>query len=234
MNAGTPSLVDDLYRRLQAQVVSGELLPGASLPTQKELADREKVSRTVVREAVARLAAQGLVTSRQGAGVFVADSAHYRAFQIAPEEIAELEDVLKVLELRMAIESETASLAAARRSYDDLERLRECLNAMDRSTTVDESVQADAAFHAAIAAATRNEYFQRFLDFLGTRLVPPRSLHLRNQPTEAHEEYARKLAADHRAIFDAIADQDPVKARAAARFHMQQSMERHARLGRLK
>jgi DNA-binding FadR family transcriptional regulator len=233
MGAGdTPSRADVLFHRLQGLILSGRWEPGAQLPTQKELAEEDQVSVTVVREAIARLVAQGLAVARQGSGVFVAEGARYQAFQVTPLELAELEDVLKLLELRMAIESEMASLAAGRRSYEDLAAMRECLQRMDQSETVAQSVEADTDFHKAIAAATKNEYFQRFLDFLGVRLVPPRSLYLRDQSSEAHEQYARTIAADHRAIFDAIADQDPVRARSEARRHMHESLERHAQLGR--
>ncbi len=229
----SPSLVDALFDRLQREIVSGELAPAMRLPSQKDLAERENVSRTVVREAVSRLVAHGLAVSRQGAGVFVADNARYQAFQVTADELGDLEDVLELLELRSAVEAEMASLAAARRSYDDLARIRKSLEAMDRSTNLEESVAADVAFHTAIAAATRTVHFHRFIEFLGVRLVPPRNLYLRNQGPEAHEAYARQIANDHRRIFQAIADQDPVEARAAARRHMQESLERHAQLGQL-
>jgi len=227
----TSSLADGLFLRLQARIQSGELAPGSRLPTQKELAVEAGVSRTVVREAVARLAAQGLAVSRQGSGVFVADTARYQAFQVTREELGEVEDVIKLLELRLAIESEMAALAAARRSYDDLANMRACLRRMAESTDVQESVKADVDFHMAIARATKNEYFQRFVDFLGVRLVPPRSLYLRDQSSEAYVKYAGKIADDHSAIIEAIAEQDPTKARAAARRHMQESLERHAAVG---
>src|SRR4051794_14913113 len=92
------SLTDDLFAKLEARIRSGELAPGERLPTQKEIALSENVSRTVVREAVARLGAQGLTVSRQGSGVFVADNAEYRAFQITRDELSELADVIKLLE----------------------------------------------------------------------------------------------------------------------------------------
>jgi DNA-binding FadR family transcriptional regulator len=226
------SLADALFRRLHGQILSGEFAAGSRLPAQKYIAEREKVSRTVVREAVARLAANGLAVPRQGAGVFVSQTPHYRAFQIGPEALAGLEDVLKLLELRLAVESEMARLAALRRTYEHVASLRLSLEAMDSSGNMDESVEADAAFHATIASATGNEHFERFVEFLGVRLVPPRSLFLNSQPAESHKDYARKIAQEHRAIFDAIVDQDPERARAAARRHMQDSLERHAQLGR--
>src|SRR3954470_14864276 len=89
----TGSLTDDLFSKLEARIRSGEWTAGSRLPSQKEIALSENVSRTVVREAVARLSAHGLTVSRQGAGVFVAETADYRAFQITRDELHELSDV---------------------------------------------------------------------------------------------------------------------------------------------
>src|SRR4051812_7801044 len=84
-NVRASSLTDDLFAKIEARIRLGELAPGTRLPTQKEIALAENVSRTVVREAFARLTAQGLTTSRQGSGVFVAENAGFRAFQISPD-----------------------------------------------------------------------------------------------------------------------------------------------------
>ena len=72
------------------------------------------VSRTVVREAVAALRAEGLVTTRQGSGAFVATDASRVPFRIDPEGLSSIGDVLEVMELRLAIEIEAAALAAER------------------------------------------------------------------------------------------------------------------------
>ena len=55
------------------------------------------------------------------------------------------------------------------------------------------SAKADSEFHMTIARATRNPYYLRLIDFLGVRLVPPRSLYLRDQPPRAHQEYVEKV-----------------------------------------
>ena len=228
------SLVDSMFTQLEKELRSGRHAPGHKLPTEKEIADRFGVSRTVVREAVARLAAHGLVEARQGSGLFVSEMAAYPPFQVTPGELGDLEELLKLLELRLAVESEMASLAALRRNFDDLSEMRACLSAIDASETPEEAVKGDVAFHAAIARAAKNDYFQRFIDFLGARLVPSRRLLLQGQPVEAYEVYGRALAAEHQEVFGAIADQDPVRARGAARRHMQVSLERHSSLAKSK
>lgn len=226
------SLSDTLFRKIEQQILRGEMSPGTQLPAQKDICATENLSRTVVREAIARLAAKGLVTSRQGSGVYVTDTARYSAFQITRDELHDLADVINLLEMRLAVEAEMAALAAARRTTADIGAIRESLRQMDEAS--DDSAEAarcDAAFHHAIASATRNEYFVRFNDFLGVRLVPPRGLYLRDSSAEAHHAYAEKVRSEHEAILDAIVRMDPERAREAARHHMRESLSRHSRLG---
>lgn len=221
------TLADDLVRRFEGQIESGELVPGGRFPTEKQITEDFGVSRTVVREAFARLAARGLLESRRGAGAFVAEAANYRAFQVTPEEVEAIEDVLKLLEMRMGFESEMAELAAKRRSERDLLEMRDALAAMEKSSDVDGSVLADADFHAAIARATGNDYYERFTSFLGVRLIPSRRLYLQADDEVAHRAYARTINKDHEAIYAAIEASDPLRARKAARMHMQKSYERY-------
>jgi GntR family transcriptional regulator, transcriptional repressor for pyruvate dehydrogenase complex len=228
---GEASMVDELFAKLEARILSGQLLPGARLPTQKEIADSEKVSRTVVREAVARLSAHGLAVSRQGSGVYVADSAQYRAFQITPEDLNELADVIKLLEIRLGVETEMAGLAAARRTTADIGAIQDALQEMvEQEADPVAAARADRAFHLAIARATQNDYYVRFAEFLGLRLVPPRNLYLRDQPQSAQVAYSGKVHDEHQAIVDAIVRMDAARAREAARHHMQESLTRHSML----
>jgi GntR family transcriptional repressor for pyruvate dehydrogenase complex len=225
------SMADELFAKIEARIRSGKLLPGTRLPTQKEIADAEKVSRTVVREAVARLTAHGLTVSRQGSGVFVTDTAQYRAFQITPEDLNELADVIKLLEIRLAVETEMAGLAAARRTTADIGAIQEALQDMvEQQADPVLAAKADRAFHLAIARATQNDYYVRFAEFLGLRLVPPRNLYLRDQPQSAQIAYSAKVHAEHQAIVDAIVRMDTARAREAARHHMQESLTRHSML----
>jgi GntR family transcriptional repressor for pyruvate dehydrogenase complex len=226
-----PSLTDDLFAKLEQRIVSGAMAPGSRLPTQKDIAQTENVSRTVVREAVARLEAKGLTTSRQGSGVFVAENAPYQAFQVTRDELAELADVIKLLEMRLAVETEMAALAAARRTTADIGDIQEALQRIsDVSKDPIQAARADGAFHLAIARATQNDYYARLIDFLGVRLVPPRNLYLRDQPEEAHDSYSDLVRQEHYAIVDAIIRMDPTRAREAARHHMQESLSRHSQL----
>ncbi len=108
--------------------------------------------------------------------------------------------------------------------------MRRSLAAMDSSYDVDGSVAADAAFHAAIARATGNDYYVRFTDFLGVRMIPSRRLYLQDSSPETHQRYAQTINRDHEAIYAAIEAGDPSRARRAARRHMTKSIERYDRM----
>lgn len=226
------SLADDLVRQFEAKILSGTLQPGERFPTEMTITAEFAVSRTVVREAFARLAARGLLESRRGSGAYVAEGARYQAFQVTAAELREIDDVLRLLEMRTGFEAEMASIAAQRRSQADLDAMQDCMEQMARSTDMDASVAADSAFHAAIARATGNPYFSRFTDFLGIRLVPSRRLYLRTDSPKLDAAYAKTINKDHKAIYEAIAAQNMAKASHAARRHMQKSYERYSALKR--
>lgn len=224
------SLADDLVRRFEERIEAGAMPPGSRFPTEKAMAEDFGVSRAVVREAYSRLSARGLLVSRRGSGAYVADGAHYRAFQITAEDVGAIDDLLNLLEMRMGFEAEMADLAARRRTDADLAALRAALAAMAESRDVDASIAADAAFHAAIASATGNPHFLRFTQFLGVRLVPSRRLYLRGDDPVRHQHHAHGINRDHQAIYAAIAAGDPDAARRAARAHIDRSIDRYRML----
>lgn len=229
----TVSMADALFLKLDGLIRSGKMPPGSRLPTQKDIAEEEKVSRTVVREAMARLEAQGSVVARRGSGVFVSDNVRYQAFQVSRDDMRELADVVRLLEVRLAIETEMASLAAARRTMDDIRDMRQALSDMSTAEDSVGSAAADTRLHMAIARATKNQNFVKLVDFLGVRLVPPRSLYLRGQSPEAQQAYSAKVCREHEAIVEAIVRMNSDGAREAARHHMQESLYRHAELSQM-
>lgn len=226
-----PSLVDAACEHIRTGILSGAHWPGAQLPTEAEFVDVLGVSRTVIREAIARLAAAGLVEARQGKGLFVSETARYQAFQITRDEVENLSDVIQLLELRLGIETEMAALAAERRTEVDVMSMRQQLKLLGEAAIgLEESVEADVEFHGVIARASGNAYYAKLIDFLGVRLVPPRSLYLRQGQAYIGDSYKAVISAEHEAILDAIIRRDPDAARVAARTHMSGSLKRHREL----
>jgi len=189
------------------------------------------VSRTVVREAVAALRADGLVVTRQGLGAFVAAEAGRSAFRIAgrPEagETA-ISEVLRVMELRLAVEVEAAVLAASRASAAQIAIVRERLRAIDKAIAAGETaVTEDFAFHCAIAEATGNPHFSDFLSFLGRHVIPRQVVRANQGSREERKAYLEIIQRDHERIYKAIRTHDPRGARTAMRAHLSKSIERY-------
>ena len=213
------SLASELVDHLRGQIESGALAPGDRIPTERELVEGSGVSRTVVREAIARLTAEGLLEPRQGSGVFVTEP-RTTAFHVSQGEFDDLVEVSRLLELHLAVEIEMAGLAARRRSEADIAEMRVLIQriALDSAATGDGSA-ADEALHGLIAQASDNRYFGRFLEFLEMGLVPRRGL-LR-QSAEDDGAYLAKVHDEHVELVEAIARRDVDGAREAVRRHLE-------------
>ncbi len=225
-----PSLsrTQELTQKLAAEIRSGRLLPGSQLPTEQELSAATGVSRTVVREAVAALRAEGLVVTRQGIGAFVAADVPRQPFRIDPDQLRSRSDVLQILELRMSLEIEASSLAAERRTTADLVEIEVALQSIDAEIEKGgNAVDADFKFHLAIFRAANNRYFPQFLEFLGHFIIPRQMVNVASEGDAQRKQYLRRIQAEHTAIFDAIRDQNATAARRAARRHLSNSMQRY-------
>lgn len=227
------NLTREVVERLSAEIMGGHLKPGERLPTEQAMMAAMGVSRTVVREAVAALRAEGLVTTRQGVGAFVAIDVGRRPFRIDPEGLKSIGEVLNIVELRMGVEIESAGLAAERGSAAEVRAIRAALAAMDTAFARGESgVDEDVAFHRAIASATGNPQFVRFLEFLGRFVIPRRTIQPASERSTEQQAYLARIQDEHRAIFAAIRDRDAGKARAQMRLHLGNSRERYRSLAK--
>lgn len=225
------NLTAELVRRLSAEIRAGRLSSGDRLPTEQALMRQAGVSRTVVREAVSALRAEGLVTTRQGVGAFVADPATRGQMRIDPAEMQSLTDVLQVIELRIAIETEAAGLAAERRDEGALTRIEAAADAFAQAVDAgDSAVAQDLEFHRAIFAATGNSFFPRFLEFLGPLLIPRQTVRPHLEDNAARTAYLSRVREEHLQIATAIAAGQPVQARSAMRRHLCASRDRYARI----
>lgn len=226
------SLTDEVVERIATEIRNGALAPGAQLPTEAALMTAMGVSRTVVREAVAALRADGLVVTRQGLGAFVASDASRVAFRIAaPDDAADLAEVLRVMELRLAFEVEAAALAAERASREDLSLIKKALRAIEVAIQLgDPAVKEDFAFHHAIALATQNRHFPAFLSFLGRHVIPRQIIRNKRATDVERRAYLASIQKDHVAIAAAIEAGNVDQARKAMRQHLAKSIARYRQL----
>jgi GntR family transcriptional repressor for pyruvate dehydrogenase complex len=221
-------LTAELVARLTADITSGKLAPGARLPTEQEMIAATGVSRTVVREAVAALRADRLVVTRQGVGAFVAEQVR-RPFRVDFDEHSSLREVLNVLELRTGVEIEAAGLAAERASPAQLRKISDRYQAIETAVARGgHAVDEDFALHCAIADATGNPQFRRFLEYLG-RFIIPRGTMWDTEPAGARARLGL-FQREHRQIVQAIEKHAPAEARAAMQRHLVNSRARYQEL----
>ena len=229
--ASARKLSAGLFDQLAEQIKSGKLAPGERLPTEQALTRAARVSRTVVREAVAALRAEGLVITRQGVGAFVSAEPTRAPFRIEPERMQSLDDILAVMELRLGVEIESAGLAAERASRAQLKAIGMALEDIERAAESGRAaVDEDLAFHRAIAEATGNPEFARFLQFIGGHLIPRRTVSGLTERMGGERAYLALIQEEHRRISQAIESRDPKAAREAMRRHLTRSLERYRKL----
>jgi GntR family transcriptional repressor for pyruvate dehydrogenase complex len=220
-----PRLSEEVSIALEEKITRGELAPGDQLPTEKVLAETFGVSRAVVREAVARLKADGRIETRQGSGAFVAlapKSLNFRFWQGEGPALVELRDIF---ELRAMIETAVAELAARRRIPEDVAVIARHLQAMDDAlATGEDGSEADDNFHLAIAASTHNTYAYRLVEFLGRHFSDSRRLAWSGPGRDG--ALPQEAQAEHRAMFEAIASGSPGRARRYAQEHLRGAASR--------
>jgi GntR family transcriptional repressor for pyruvate dehydrogenase complex len=219
------SLTDRIAQVLATRIRDGLLLPGERLPAEKDMAERFGVSRSVVREAVSMLKYDGLVETRQGSGVFISNTPNTRSFRIESGLLGGGADLRAVFELRSIVESAAAALAAERRGPEDIAILRGHLEAMATDIAAGrEGVDADTAFHTAIARAADNPYLMRFAEFLGTSLRE--AIRAARSNSARYPGTPDQVQDEHRAVFEAVAAGDPKAAGKAMRRHIENAMRR--------
>jgi GntR family transcriptional regulator, transcriptional repressor for pyruvate dehydrogenase complex len=216
------------------EIRSGRLPPGSRLPTEHELMSALGVSRTVVREAVAALRTEGMVVTRQGSGAFVSADTTRVPFRLHAGGLQSLDDVLEVMELRLAIEVEAAARAAERVTPEHLKSIQRALQAIDAAIRKGEgAITEDFAFHVAIANASENPKFAQFLEFLGRHVIPRQSIRLNLTTRREQHTYLTRLQAEHGRIHAAIQERDVAAARRAMRTHLARSLERYRDLDKV-
>lgn len=206
-------LADQVADLLLDRIRSGEWALGEKLPGETALASQLGVGRSTMREAIRQLAGRGVLTSRQGAGVFV-------TALDTPDDwgtILRRADILSVIEARIAIETEAAALAAARRTPADVRAIRHALAIRDASRgEIESHVDTDTAFHRAIVAAAHSPILLDLFDSFTPRLREAMIEMLR-----IRKEFGHHSDQDvHRGLADAIADRDQDAAAQRSRIHL--------------
>jgi len=210
------TLSDQTVRQLTDLILSGQLAPGDFLPAEPTLCKQLNVSRATVREAIRTLEARGFVQRRHGVGVQVTD----RSREVAAHSISLMlqrgrSGIADLLEVRLALECQSAALAALRATEADLDVLSRSVHTMaNQSTTIDEYVDADLAFHLHLAEATHNGVIVALVNAI--RGLLRKSI---RATYDADGRTEQRLNA-HRLVLEAVARGDSNAAEAAMREHL--------------
>lgn len=218
---------DNLYKqvadRIQDLIVSESLHPGDKLPSERDLAEKMGVSRTVVREAIRVLGVRGLVETKSGCGTYVralesrdisAPMELFFKLKLSPTPFRD------VYEVRRMIEVEAAGLAAERGTCADYELMQKTIDELEsRARDPDQFVQLDLEFHLALAAATHNAFFEMLLRPITDlwRTVIRMSYQIPGAVQDAVSYHAN--------VLEQVKRRDPISARQAMLEHIRHSQD---------
>jgi DNA-binding FadR family transcriptional regulator len=217
-------LADRAYSRIVEIIKADSLDVGDRLPSEAQLAATFGMSRAVVREALVRLASDGITVSRRGAGSYVTRRPSERLDKFMP--LDDLSVTLGSYEVRFVLEAEAARLAAVRRSPEQMDAIEEAWKEL-RSALLSNGPahQQDMALHRAIAMATTNSVFVSTFDHMFNeveRIMRAGVDISRSRPPEV----IGAMLAEHDSIVEAIRLQDPDGAAVAMRWHLMQGRRR--------
>jgi DNA-binding FadR family transcriptional regulator len=215
----TTTLAQRVVAGLKDKILAGDLPAGHKLPSEADLIGEYRVSRTVVREAVTRLRAEGLIETFHGRGSFVLAMPEPTSFTVESAAIRTHHDVLDMIDFRLGIECEAAALAAARVDLASTESIRAALDAFVDAAPEDQ-VDADFGFHRAVAAASGNRFYLDLLDSLGPMMIMLPRTRLADAYSLTNAGHVDRVRREHDNVASAIVAGDPDIARAAMRVHL--------------
>jgi GntR family transcriptional repressor for pyruvate dehydrogenase complex len=221
------TLADRVVEYIHELVRDHNLSPGDSLPTEREIAVALGVSRGPVREGMGRLRAMGFIESRTKAGARLVETSPRQLFKEILPALAQTESqVIDLVEFRAAIEVEAATLAATRRTDENLVAIQEVLEVGRQS--IDEGVntyyEADKQFHIAILCGSHNNLLAASASVIGD-FVNRASDFAANATADQLHAAMLEAQTDHEQVFRAIKLRDPAAAGALMRMHLQQILE---------
>ena len=206
----------DIIEKLRDLIDYKNLEPGDKLPSERMLSEKFGVSRSNVREAIQKLEFFGILKSKPQSGTFIANIGQI-AMKGMLEDILKLEDpgFKSLVETRILLELKTVKLASLRRTEEDLQKIRETLDAYKEKVLNDkDAVQEDLLFHLAIAKASKNSTMNTFM-----LIITPEIITNFEKYHVCDSDQSFMGIQEHEDIFEAIKKQDPQLAREKMKVH---------------
>ncbi|MDR5752708.1 MULTISPECIES: FadR/GntR family transcriptional regulator [unclassified Caballeronia] len=220
----TSGLADRIYSDILNSIIEGEFKEGDRLLTEHALAERFSTSRPTVREALARLRADGIIVTRRGSGTTVGRRPDPDVRRFAPLET--LSDIRRCYEFRVVTEAGAAALAARQADESDIAAIEAAWDELERVIeTQGIGAKDDFAFHLAIARASHNQFFITVMSFIEEQVVFSMNLS-RNLSLVKTLERQRLVQAEHLDVLEAIRAHDADRAGRAMAAHLQNALDR--------
>lgn len=209
-------IYEQVVLQLQQEILSGNVAPGARLPTERDLAAQFGVSRASIREALSVLQSRGLIESRQGGGTIVSPTANEGLLPLSDHLARGRSAIMNPLEVRYMFEPQTAYLAAERATDAEIAAMAERVQAQEEVVAAGGSgIDEDTAFHFAIARASHNDLIMAIVAHINAALRETREWSLRARSG------AQRSLQHHHNILTAIARHDAQAAQEAMAAHVE-------------
>lgn len=219
-----PVLAQQVADYLIKEINSGNFKPNETLPPENKLAEMLKVSRTVIREALAKMKHDGLLETVKGGRTKVTSDPSGHVYRLDPQAYEDSDFLVHLYELRTIIESEAAAMAAARASKKALATIKKRFSELETTLkNSGDSTQASLAFHKAIMDASSNSQIANLVIWIDTKIWS----FVRSNNLEQDEAMLSEIQHEHQAILKAIEDRNHVKARRLSRQHVIDAARRH-------
>lgn len=219
----TRRLYEEIVEQIKQLIADGKLKPGDKLLAERDLADRFQVSRASVREAIRTLEMLGIIDIRPGEGTFVRGTESDDIIRpLAMFLAVERNSLLDMFEMRRIFETATASLAAQRATFEELDQIESMLASMRERLNLQDSEKGeefDAAFHYAVAEATHNSLLIKLFKTVSEEFAKANSV-ARRQLYHDNVQNAQRIIDQHSEILQAIRSGSPQKASEAMLAHL--------------
>jgi len=209
--------MDKIISQIRSLIMSGELKPGDKLPPERKLAEHLGVGRASIRDAIKKLEFYGILKTQPQSGTVVAGIG-ITALEGLISDVLQLEesDFHDLVETRVILEKQTASLAALRRTEDDIAKMANALQAYnDQVKLGNPAIEEDLMFHLTIAEASKNGVLQSLMMIITPDIVS-NFINLR----VCGREKIIKSGEEHQIILDHIIDQNAEAASTAMELHL--------------
>lgn len=220
-----PTLSDEIARSISDAIRNKEYQPGERLPNENTLCEMYGVSRPVLREAISMLKYEGLLIPQQGRGVFVSDKGHIPSLRLEAPDFKDKQQVIQILELLLAVEVYYTGLAAKHRTKEQLQAIKDALEKLTVAISNGKvGSEEDLGFHREIVSAANNPYFEAIALFLEENMR--HAIRTARKHSSQFKTFDMAVIEEHKAIYNAIEEQDVKKARKAAEAHLKNAATR--------